>query len=103
MGTLSYDSSLIVEFDDRVLTHLQSVMGAKLRRYESFYFSWEDTPTIGTGSTTIWVHPGVALVFRYADGPASLLSRGWIDALTTSANSAGGLKIVAEPGVVTAV
>lgn len=99
MGTFSYDSTLVTEFDDRVLTHLQTVMGAKLRRYESFYFSWEDAAGVGTGSTTIWVHPGVALVFRYDDGPTGLLSRGWIDALTTSANSAGGLKIVAEPGV----
>ena len=36
MGKLTYDSTLTVDFDDRVLAHLQLVIGAKLRRAESF-------------------------------------------------------------------
>jgi len=44
MGKLTYDSTLTVDFDDRVLAHLQLVIGAKLRRAESFYFSWRDDP-----------------------------------------------------------
>ncbi len=43
MGTLIYgDSGLIVDFDDRVLAHLQIVIGAKLRRHEGFFFTWKD-------------------------------------------------------------
>ncbi|KFF58097.1 ATP-dependent DNA ligase, partial [Cryobacterium sp. MLB-32] len=42
MGKLTYDSSLTADFDDRVLAHIQLVIGTKLRRGESFYFSWRD-------------------------------------------------------------
>lgn len=39
MGKLYYDSTLNTDIDDRTLAHLQVVIGAKLRRGESFYFS----------------------------------------------------------------
>lgn len=42
MGKLVYDSTFTAEFDDRLLTHLQIVIGMKLRRGESFMFSWKD-------------------------------------------------------------
>ena len=35
MGKLTYDSTMTVDFDDRVLAHLQLVIGAKLRRAET--------------------------------------------------------------------
>lgn len=55
MGKLTYDSSITVDFDDRVLAHIQLVIGAKLRRGESFYFSWRDDPLVGGGRSTVWV------------------------------------------------
>ena len=39
MGTLTYDSKLAVSFDDRILAHLQVVIGNKLRRGEPFFFT----------------------------------------------------------------
>jgi hypothetical protein len=42
MGKLAYDRSLTIDFDDRTLAHLQIVIGMKMRRGESFYFSWKD-------------------------------------------------------------
>jgi hypothetical protein len=39
MGAFNYDSTLKVDFDDRVLAHIQIVIGAKLRRGESCYLS----------------------------------------------------------------
>ena len=50
MGTFVYGSgALRVEFDDRVLAHLQAVIGVKIRRNERFFFSWFDTQAVGDG------------------------------------------------------
>ncbi len=47
MGKFMYET-LRVDFEDRVLAHLQYVIGAKLRRRESFHFSWRDDASIGS-------------------------------------------------------
>ena len=97
MGKLTYDSSLTADFDDRVLAHLQVVIGAKLRREESFYFSWRDDALTGGGRSTIWLHPGISLVYKYFGSKVPTLSRDWIEALSISANSSTGLQIITEP------
>jgi hypothetical protein len=97
MGKLTYDSSLTVDFDDRVLAHLQLVIGAKLRRGESFYFSWRDDPLTGGGRSTVWVHPGISLIYKYFGSKVPTLNREWVEALSISANSASGLQVIAEP------
>jgi len=97
MGTLSYDSTFTADFDDRLLAHLQIVIGAKLRRNESFYFSWKDDARVGDGRTTIWVHPSVPLMFKYFGSRMPSINRAWIEELTVSANTPGGLQIVREP------
>lgn len=97
MGTLSYDSSFTADFDDRLLAHLQIVIGAKLRRNESFYFSWKDDARVGDGRTTIWLHPGIPLVYKYFGSRMPSINRAWIEALTVAANTPGGLQIVPEP------
>jgi hypothetical protein len=97
VGKLTYDSTLGVDFDDRVLAHLQLVIGAKLRRGESFYFSWRDDPSIGNGRSTLWMHPRIPLVFKYAGGRQPSINRAWVDALMSTANSPGGLVLVPEP------
>ncbi|MCU1543431.1 MAG: ATP-dependent ligase [Microbacteriaceae bacterium] len=97
MGTLSYDSSYKAEFDDRVLAHLQIVIGAKLRRGESFHFSWRNEQVTGQGRTTIWLHPTVPLIYSYLGSRTPTINRLWIEALMTSANSVAGLQIVPEP------
>jgi len=97
MGKLTYDSTLTADFDDRVLAHIQVVIGAKLRRGESFYFSWRDEPQSGEGRSTVWLNPGIPLAFKYFGGRAPSLNRTWIEALMVTANSSGGLQIVPEP------
>jgi hypothetical protein len=97
VGTLSYDSSYKAEFDDRVLAHLQIVIGAKLRRGESFHFSWRNEQVTGQGRTTIWLHPTVPLIYSYLGSRTPTINRHWIEALMTSANSVAGLQIVPEP------
>lgn len=97
MGRLTYDSTLTAEFDDRVLAHLQVVIGAKLRRGESFQFSWRDDPEVGAGRNTLWMDEAVPLSFKYYGGRAPVLNPAWIEALMTTANSVNGLRIVPEP------
>jgi hypothetical protein len=97
MGTLSYDSSMTADFDDRILAHLQIVIGTKLRRGESFYFSWADDAKSGSGRTSLWLHPTIPLVYRYFGSRAPAINRAWIDDLAMSANTAGGLRLTPEP------
>ena len=97
MGTFTYDSGLAVHFDDRVLAHIQLVIGAKLRRSECFYFSWKSDMELGGGQTTVWIHPSVSLMYQYPGGKMPMIDRSWIEALSVSANSPGGLHLVPEP------
>jgi len=99
LGTLTYDSKLTGTFDDRVLAHLQVVIWAKLRRGEQFSFTWTEPARNGFGRTSIWLSPNVSLAFEYFGSKSPLLNRHWIDALSKSANSPGGLLLVPEPDV----
>lgn len=97
MGRFTYEGSVKVEFDDRALAHLQLVIGSKLRRGESFFFSWRDDATIGGGRTTVWIHPRCNLVYKFYGGRQPRLNPAWIDALAVTANSSTGLYLVPEP------
>jgi hypothetical protein len=98
VGTLVYgNSNLEIEFDDRVLAHLQAVIVAKLRRDEGFLFSWKDEPGVGDGRSCIWMHRSIPLYFKYPVSQPPAVNRLWLEALTVSANSPGGLRIVEEP------
>ena len=94
---LTYDSKLSATIDDRVLAHLQVVIWAKLRRGESFAFSWSESVSEGSGRKSIWISPSIALAFEYFGSRTPVLNPAWIQALTKSANSTGGLHVVPEP------
>lgn len=97
VGKLTYDAALVVDFDDRTLAHLQVVITAKLRRGESFAFSWRDDADVGDGRTTIWLHPTISLVYKFLGGRPPTVNRLWVEALTAAANSPAGLHLVEEP------
>ncbi|RFA17932.1 DUF7882 family protein [Subtercola boreus] len=98
MGTLLYGSpSIEVSFDDRALTHLQIVITAKLRRRESFIFSWNDAPEAGSGRSAIWLDPSSTIYYRFYGSRIPTINREWIDALMESANSGSGLFFTSEP------
>lgn len=52
MGKFTYETTTKVDFDDRILAHLQLVITTKLRRSEAFTFTWKDDASIGDGRTT---------------------------------------------------
>ena len=97
MGKFIYDSTVKVDFEDRLLAHLQLVIGAKLRRNESFHFTWKDDKSIGDGRTVVWVHPSVSLVYKFYGSRRPAINRSWIEALIYTANSPTGLYVVPEP------
>ena len=99
MGRLVYDQVASVEFDDRLLLHFQIVIGIKLRRHDSFYFSWRDEQTAGKGRQTIWLHPAVLLVFKYYGSRTPQVNPAWIHALEMTANTSAGLQLVPEPAL----
>jgi hypothetical protein len=97
MGKFMYEGLVKVDFEDRLLFHLQTVIGAKLRRGESFSFTWKDDTTIGDGRTTVWMHPRCSLVYKYYGSRRPNLNRAWVEALAYTASSPAGLHIVPEP------
>jgi hypothetical protein len=96
MGSLQYDG-VLVEFDDRVLAHLQIVIIQKIRRGESFLMSWRDSVETGNGHSAIWVHPAQNLYFKFSGGRHPSINEAWVTELLESANSSRGLLVTREP------
>ncbi|PRA79292.1 ATP-dependent DNA ligase [Microbacterium sp. MYb66] len=98
MGRFIYEGNVKTEVEDRALLHLQLVMTAKLRRGEPFGFSWREDYSIGGGRTTVWVHPGSNLVFKYdQDLGHAHVNAHWTEALAATANAPSGLYLLPEP------
>ena len=98
MGKILYgDSGVEIVFDDRDMAHLQLVIGAKLRRRESFFFSWKDDPNVGDGRSSIWIDAAIPLYFKYYGSKQPTINREWLELLTLSANSAQGMQFMDEP------
>ena len=99
MGQLIYGmGNQSIPVDDRALLHLQLVIYSKLRAHESFPFNWKDEPGVGDGHGSIWITPGVPIVFRYAGSRDPNVNRDWIRLLQEAANSPAGLRVLPEPG-----
>jgi hypothetical protein len=96
MGEFIYGGSLRVTIDDRALAHLQLVISNKLRRGESFHFSWREDASVG-GRTSVWVTARSSLIYKYDTSRPPLLNAAWLDALSYTANSETGLHLVPEP------
>lgn len=97
MGKFTYQSGSRVDFDDRILAHLQVVISNKLRRGESFLFTWRDDVSVGDGRTSVWLSPSLAMTFKYFGSRRPSLNRAWIEALAVTANGPAGLYVVPEP------
>lgn len=97
MGKFFYQGDTRAEFEDRALAHLQTVILAKLRRGESFAFSWKDDMSTGGGRTTVYLHAHSSIVFRYHGSRSPQINPHWLHALSNTANSGPGLYLVPEP------
>lgn len=96
-GKFIYDGNVKTQIEDRALAHIQLVVTAKLRRGEPFGFTWREDMSVGGGRTTVWVHPGASIVYKYYGGRQPAINRAWVEALAFTANSPTGLYLIPEP------
>lgn len=97
MGTLIYGPQ-DVEFDDRLLTHLEIVIVNKFRRRESFLMSWLDDLSVGSGRSSLWMSAEGAVYFKYLGSRVPAVNRDWLRLLETEANGPRGLVVLNEDG-----
>ncbi len=98
MGNFVYGTpSMSIEFDDRVLAHLKVVILAKVRRGESFTFSWEYSAAVGSGHSSVWIHPTIPLQFDFFGSKEPRLNRAWVEELVRLSNTPAGLRVTPEP------
>lgn len=95
MGSLQYDG-VVIDFEDRLLAHIQLVIAAKIRRGESFFMAWRDSAEVGDGHSSIWIHPTQNLYFKFHGSRFPKINPEWVDALMASANSTRGLMVMTE-------
>ena len=102
MGTLNY-GAWSIEFEDRLLTHLQIVIITRFRRGESFVMSWIDSTAIGSGRNSIWLSPAVPAYFKFNGSRLPSIDEDWVRRLDASAASSAGLVVTDEHGTPTRV
>lgn len=97
MGIMYYGGpGTAIRIEDRALAHLKVVVATKLRRGEGFTLSWEHPDDEPPGRSTIWLHPSIPIRFVFDEPEPPELSREWIHDLANSANTSGGITLVAE-------
>lgn len=92
MGRLHYGIRSF-EMEDRLLAHLQLIIGVKLRRGENFFMSWKAD---AGGRQAVWIDNGVPISCEYSHGHDVKLNLAWAERLADAAGKGGGLIIMAE-------
>lgn len=97
MGRLLYGPhQRPVEIEDRALAHLKIVVLSKLRRGESFAYSWDIAPEEGSGRATLWISPAIPIEFLFHGSRPPALNRRWIQEMSNAAAN-GELHLLPEP------
>ena len=92
MGYLFYGSTAEpIEIPDRLLAHIKLVVSTKLRRSESFMFSWRH-PDAASARSTIWMQPAIPLRFVF-HSDAEIIDSSVLRRLAEAANSSKGLVV----------
>jgi hypothetical protein len=97
MGTLNY-GTWAVEFDDRLLTHLQIVIVNRLRHGDPLLMSWIDSTTIGDGRSSIWLTNAIPVYFKFSGSRIPAVDEDWIRTLSASAAASTGLLVTDRDG-----
>ena len=95
VGTLFYDG-VAIEMNDRTLAHVKIAIVQKMRRAESFTFSWVHTGDEPAGRSTIWIHPAIPIRFEFLSPVQPELNTKWIEAILRSASTTGGILLTPE-------
>ncbi|MEO6116445.1 MAG: hypothetical protein ABIP33_08685 [Pseudolysinimonas sp.] len=98
MGKFIYGiPSVEIELDDKILAHVKAVITAKLRRNESFTFTWEDPDGDELTHHSVWLDSSIPIQFEISGKQDPPLNREWLDLLNRTASTPSGLRIVPEP------
>lgn len=95
MGFLHYDGRNF-PMEDRLLAHLQVIIGMKLRRGENFFLTWLNTPAEGSGRNSLWIDNGIPIFCEYEGSRIPAINREWVETLAQSAGTNFGLQISTE-------
>jgi len=99
MGSIEYGGHRF-GFEDRLLAHLQIVIVNKLRANEGFLMSWVNSVAIGSGRTSIWLHPANPVRFHFDQDRAPVIDPDWVRALRHTADAPTGLLVLNQDGTV---
>ena len=97
MGSIMCDGE-VVEFDDRVMAHVQIVLVQRFRSNEPVLLSWLDPLGQGDGRSSIWLTPNAIVHFKFEGSRSPAINRQWLDALAQAAASGAGLIVTDERG-----
>lgn len=97
MGTLAH-GNVSVDFEDRLLAHLQVVIVNRFRRNQPLVMSWLDALSVGDGRSSLWLTPSLPVYFKFAGSRQPAIDTEWLDQLTVSAASSTGLIITSADG-----
>ena len=97
MGTMTH-GNVSVEFEDRMLSHLQIVIVQRFRRGEPMVMSWLDSLAVGDGRSSIWMTPTLPVYFKFAGSRVPEIDRDWLQQLSDSAGSSTGLIVTSPTG-----
>ncbi|WP_336662574.1 DUF7882 family protein [Leucobacter sp. USHLN154] len=95
MGNFIHGGRLY-EFEDRLLTHLQFVIGQKLKKKESFFLSWQKPHDRGDGRMYVWLSPHATMAFHFSESREPEMSKAWVRALNALAYTPRGLIAIDE-------
>ena len=95
MGHLHYDGQ-DYDFEDRLLAHIKTATGQKLRRFEPFFLNWNKSLKEGDGRMAIWISPYVPLTVRYSGGRQPEINPVWVKVLEDTANQPYGMQVMSE-------
>lgn len=95
MGTLHYGNQSF-DMDDRLLSHLQLIVGVKLRRSEGFFMTWNESSKTADARRAVWIDNGVPISMEYDGSRQPPMNMEWAEKLANSAGRGGGLIIMAE-------
>lgn len=96
MGILYYGAARTpVHIDDRVLAHVKVLAGSKLRRNEPFLITWRESSEQGAGRTSVWIHAGTDLIYRFDGGHPADLDTALLEQMSAEALTPMGVQISA--------
>jgi len=97
MGSMAH-GNIAVDFEDRLLSHLQIVIVQRFRRNESLLMSWLDAVSVGDGRSSLWLTPAMPVYFKFAGSRVPVIDEQWLQRLMESARSSTGLVVTAPGG-----